>query len=156
MLLLLKGSLTYHGAWRLRLVEDWLLFFSFPSVARGYLLPLSFSRLHTLCVWSLVPCPQSFSPSHLPACGWDAVVLSPCACSPRAKHWRRNPAGTTHVVRPCFQGLQADVCTLSLVSCSVAPPCRRGLLVHDVNLLSALSRRMRTSATSGSCSRRCI
>ena len=51
VLLLLKGSQAYHGAWRLRLVEGWLLFFSFPSAARGYWLPpLSFSRLHTLCV----------------------------------------------------------------------------------------------------------
>ena len=100
---LLKGSLAYHGAWRLRLVEGWLLFFSFPSVARGHWLP-----------------PQSFFPYPLAACGWDAVVFESVCLLSRARHWRRNPASTTHVVRPCFQGLQANVCTLSLVSCSVA------------------------------------
>ena len=73
VLLLLKGSLKTHGAWRLRLVEGCLLFFSVPSAARGYLLPpLNFSRLHALCVRSLVLCPQSFSPSPLAACGRDA------------------------------------------------------------------------------------
>ena len=35
----------------------------------AWLLPLSFSRLRTLCVWSLVLCPQSFSSSPLAACG---------------------------------------------------------------------------------------
>ena len=75
--------MTYHGAWRLRLVEDWLLFFVFPSIARDYVLSsVSFSRLLTLRVWSLVLCSQSFCPSPLAACGWDAVVLSPCAYSP--------------------------------------------------------------------------
>ena len=115
VLLLLKGSLKTHGAWRLRLVEGCLLFFSVPSAARGYLLPpLSFSRLHTLCVVT-----RALSSELLPfstCCVWTGRLLS------RARHWRRNAAGTTHVVRPCFQGLQANVCTLSL-----APPCRRGL-----------------------------
>ena len=107
VLLLLKLSLTYHGAWRLRLVEGCLLFFSFPIAARGCLLPpLSFSRLHTVCVWALVLCPQSFSSPHA-ACGWDAVVLESVCLLLRARHSRRNPAGTTHVVRPCFYGLQA-------------------------------------------------
>ena len=141
MLFLLERSLTYHGVWRLRLVEGWLLFFSFPRAARGYLLsPLSFSRFHTLCVHS---CSVS---SQLAACRWDAVVFESVCLLSRARHWRRNPAGTNHVVRPCFQGLQADVCKFSLASRSVTPPCRRGLLVHDANLPSALSRR--TSATS--------
>ena len=138
---------------------SWLCssFLFFPSAARGYLLlPLSFSRLHTLFEASLVLCPQSFSLSTLAGCGRDAVVLESVCLFSRARHWRRNPAGTTHVVRPCFQGIPADVCTLSLVSCSVAPPCRRGRLVHEGNLPSALSRRMCTSATSDSCSRRCI
>ena len=89
VLLLLKGSLTYHGAWRLRLVEGWLIFFSFPSAARGYLLP-----------------PPSFSPSPLAACGWDAVDLKSVCLLSRARHWRRNPACTTHVVSPFSKGVR--------------------------------------------------
>ena len=94
VLLLLDGSLTHHGALRLRLVEACLLFFSFPSAARGCLLPpLSFSRLHTLCVVT-----RALSSELLP--------VSTC-CVWMGRCW--------------------------------APPCRRGLLVHDVNHLSALS-----------------
>ena len=137
----LERSLTYHCASHLRLAESWMPFrlpavgsalSSFPRAARGYLLsPLSFSHLHTLFVLSLVLFPKSFLITPLVACGWGAVVLE-SVC--------RNPAGTTHVVRPCFQGPQADVCTLSLVSCSVAVFCRRGHLVCKANLLSAVSR----------------
>ena len=61
----------------------------------------------------------------------------------RARRWRRNPAGNTHVVRPCFQGLLVDVCTLSLVSCFVAPPCRRCTSANKAHLLAAVSRRLR-------------
>ena len=74
---------------------------------------------HTLCVWSLALSSELFPPPHT-ACGWDAVAFESVCLLSRARHWRRTPAGTTHLVRPCFQGLQADVCTLSLVSCSVA------------------------------------
>ena len=113
-------------------------FFSFfsPSAARGYLLlPLSFSRLHTLCVGSLVLCPQSFSLSTLAGCGRDAVVLESVCLFSRARHWRRNPAGTTHVVRPCFQGLRADVCTLSLVVvlCGPSSPSRSSWFMTSIS-----------------------
>ena len=68
-------------------------------------------------------------------------VESVCLLS-RAKHWRRNCAGTTHVVRPCFPRRQVDVCTLSLVSCFVTRPCRRCTLADQANLLAAVSRRL--------------
>ena len=178
-----RGTLTYHCACRLRLAEScalpppcgWvcssacssmlfclllaMLFFSFLSKRCAWLLAVASELLsspHSVCVGSLVLCPQSFSLSTLAGCGRDAAVLESICLFSRARRWHRNPAGTTHVVRPCFQGLRADVCTLSLASCSVAPPCRRSRLVHDANLPSALSRRMCTSATSDSCSRRCI
>ena len=81
VLFLFEGSLTYYGVWRL--AKGWLLFFSFPSAARGHLLsPLSFSRLHTLCVWALVALASELFPPPQAACGWDVVVLSPCASSP--------------------------------------------------------------------------
>ena len=142
VLLLLKGSQAYHGAWRLRLVEGWLLFFSFPSAARVLAAaPELLSSPHSVCVVT-----RALSSELLPlstCCVWMGCCCFESLCLlSRARHWRRNPGGTTHVVRPCFQGLQANVCTLSLVSCSVTPPCRRGLKVHDVNLLSTLSRRI--------------
>ena len=117
--------------------------------------------LFTRCVWSLALFPQSlfvvFHPlcvsSHcsclraLPSstgCVWmgRCCLESVCLLS-RARHWRRNLAGTTHVVRPCFQKLLVDVCTLSLVSCFVTPLCRRCTLADQANLLAAVSRRQR-------------
>ena len=50
------------------------------------------------------------------------------------------PCGTTHVERPCFQGLQADACTSFPRACSVAVFCRGGHLVCKASLLSAVSR----------------
>ena len=86
-----------------------VLFISFPSAARGYLLsPLSFSRLHTLCVFTRALSTELLL-SPLDACGWDAVVLESVCLLSRARHWCRNRAGTTHVVRPCFVGLQANI-----------------------------------------------
>ena len=117
-----ERSLTYHCAWHLRLAESWMPF-RLPAVgsraARGYLLsPLSFACLHTLFVWSLVLLPQR--------CGWDAVVLESVCLLSFARQWCRNPTGTTHVVRHCFQGIQANVCMLFPRACSVAVFCRRG------------------------------
>ena len=130
-----------------------LLFFSFLSKRCAWLLAVASELLsspHSVCGVT-----RALSSELLPfhtCCVWKGtVVWRSCA-----RHWRRNPAGTTHVVRPCFQGLRTDVCTSSLASCFVAPPCRRSRLVHDANLPSALSRRMCTSATCDSCSRRCI
>ena len=64
--------------------------------------------------------------------------------------------------RPCFQGLpglvlarrQGLAVMQPLRSCSMALLCRRGPLVHEAKLLSVVS--CRTSATSDSCSCRCI
>ena len=103
----------------------------------------AFSSSSTRCVWALVALDASeLFPPPQAVCGWDVVFESVCLLS-RARHWRRNPAGTTHVVRPCFQGLLVDVCTLSLVSCFVTPPCRRCTLADQANLLAAVSRRLR-------------
>ena len=92
VLFLLERSLTYHCAWHLRLAGSWMPFrlpavgsalTSFPRAARGYLLsPLSFARLRTLFVWSLVLFPKSFSSLHLLRVSRALLFWSPCACSP--------------------------------------------------------------------------
>ena len=147
VLFLLEGSLSYHCACRLRLTEGCIFFlFCFPSAARGYLLsPRSFF-VFTRCVWSLTLSSEPFRRLPHAVCGLSLllpqssfVFESVCLLS-RARHRRRNPAGTTHVVRPCFQRLLVDVCTLSLVSCFVTPPCRRCTLADQANILSAVSR----------------
>ena len=150
VLFLLERSLTYHCAWHLRLAESWMPFrfsevgsalTSFPRAALGYLLsPLSFARLRTLFVWSLVLFPKSFSSLHLLRVERGAVVLESVCLLSCARHWYRNPAGTTHVVRLCFQRLQADVCMSFPRACTVAVFCRRGHSVCKANLLSAVSR----------------
>ena len=88
-------------------------------------------------MWAFVALASELCSPPQAVCVWDVVVLSPCACSPV------RGTGTTHVVRPCFQGLLVDVCTLSLVSCFVTPPCRRCTLADQANLLAAVSRRLR-------------
>ena len=102
----------------------------------------AFSSSSTRCVWALVALASELFPPPQAVCGWD-VVLSPCACSPVRGTGAATLQGTTHVVRPCFQGLLVDVCTLSLVSCFVTPPCRRCTLADQANLLAAVSRRLR-------------
>ena len=89
-----------------------LLLLSFPRAVCGYLLsPLSFARLHTLFVWSLVLFPQSFCSLHLLRVDGTLLFWSLCACSPVRSTSAATLQCTTHVVRPCFRVLQADVCT---------------------------------------------
>ena len=97
-----------------------LLLLSFPRAARGYLLsPLSFVRLHTLFVWSLMLFPQSFSSLHVLRVDGTLLLWSPCACSPVRGTGAATPACTTHVVRPCFEGLSGR--RLHVVNWSRAP-----------------------------------
>ena len=92
--------------------------FSFTALACSYFpfqeLKMATSELrsssHSVCVVTRALSPELLL-SPLAACGWDAVVLEPVCLLSRARHWCRNPACTTHVVRPCFRRLQADVCT---------------------------------------------
>ena len=110
VLFLLEGSLSYHCACRLRLAESCIFFFlRFPSAAHGYLLSILRFSVFTHCVWSLALCPQSLLVVFHTLCvGSRSCCESLCLLS-RARHWRRNRAGTTHVVRPSFQGLQVDI-----------------------------------------------
>ena len=144
-LFLLEGSLWYRCACRLRLAESCIFFFFLFSKRCTWLLAVAseFLGLHKLCVGHLRSVLRAFSSSStrcvllLPQCMVTRALSSEllsfstrcvwmgrccfesvCLLS-RARHWRRNPAGTTHVVRPCFQGLQVDVCTFSLVLCFV-------------------------------------
>ena len=104
----------------------------------GYLLtPPSFARLHTLFEWSLVLFPQIYSSLHLLRVDGTRLLWRSVCLFSRARHWCRNPACCTHVVKPCFQGLQADVCTSLPRSCSVTPPCRKCTLAGQANLLTA-------------------
>ena len=48
--------------------------------------------------------PQSCSPVHM-CVGGTFVWLEFVCLHFRARHWYRHAAGTTHVVRPCFEGL---------------------------------------------------
>ena len=149
-LFLLERSLTYHCAWHLRLTESWMPFhlrevgsaLTFLSESCAWLLAVTSelrSSPHSVCVVTRAPSTELlFSP--LAARGWDAVVWESVCLLSCARHWCRNPAGTTHVVRPCFEGLQADVCMSFPRACSVAVFCRRGHLVCKANLLSAVSR----------------
>ena len=74
-------------------LREVLLLPSFPRAARGYLLsPLSFARLHTLFVWSLVLFPQSFCSLHLLRVDGTLLFWSLCACSPM----RGTGAATMH------------------------------------------------------------
>ena len=81
-----------------------LFLLSFPRAARGY------SSSHSVCGHS---CSFRRASPLSTCCVWIGrccfgvcVPALPCeALAPR------NPACTIHVVRPCFQGLQADVCT---------------------------------------------
>ena len=89
---------------------------------------------------------RAFSSSSTP-CVWALIALASELFPPTGCVWTgRCCAGTTHVLRPCFQGLLVDVCTLSLVSCFVTPPCRRCTLADQANLLVAVSRRLLTPA----------
>ena len=97
------------------------------------------SSPHSVCVVTRALSTELLLPL-LAACGWGAVVLESVCLPSCARHWCRNPAGTTHVVRSCFQGRQADVCMSFPRACSVAVFCRRGQLVCKANLLSAVSR----------------
>ena len=131
VLFLLEGSLTYHCAWLLA---------GTPELR---------SSPHSVCVvtralstWLLL--------SPLAECGWDAVALESVCLLSRARHWCRNPAGTTQV-RPPFQRLHADACTSLPRSCSVVPPCR--CLAGQANLFSAVFCIMMSC---DSCSRRCM
>ena len=76
----------------------------------------------TCCVWIGRCC---FG-VRVPALLCEALMPQPCG----------------HVVSPCFQGLQADVCTSFARACSVAVFCRRGHLVCKANLLSAVVLRL--------------
>ena len=66
-----------------------------------------------------------------------------------ARHWRRDPAGTAHVCEDLFTRASRP-----LRSYTVTLLCRRSHMADQANLLSAVI--CRTSATSDSCSRRCI
>ena len=103
----------------------------------------AFSSFSTRCVWALVALASELFPPPQAACGWDVAVFESVCLLSRARHRRRNPAGTTYVVKPCFEWLLVDVCTLLLVSCFVTPPCRRRTLADQANLLAAVSRRLR-------------
>ena len=82
---------------------------------------------------------------------WLFFLLSPFIFIPAlscARHWRRDPAGIAHVCEVFFpRGSR------SLLSCTLALLYRRGHLVREASLLSAVARR--TSATFDSCSRHC-
>ena len=121
VLFLLERSLTYHCAWHLRLAESWMPFhlpavgsaLTFLSKSCAWLLAVTSeprSSPHSVCVATRALATELLL-SPLAACGWDAVVLESVCLLSCARHWCRNPACTTHVVKPYFQGLQADVCT---------------------------------------------
>ena len=117
-LFLLEGSLSYRCACRLRLAESCIFFFFLFSKRCTWLLAVASELLglHKLCVVTRALSSELLSFSTrcvwMGRCCFESVRLLS-----RARHWRRNPAGTTHGVRPCFQGLQVDVCTFSLVLC---------------------------------------
>ena len=146
VLFLLERSLTYHCAWHLRLTEGWmpfhlslrlgLLLLSFPRAARGYLLSLlSFARLGTLFVWSLVLFPKSFSSLHLLREDRKLLFLSPCG------HHLRGGA-----LFPRASGRR---------SLERAPwPCSAGEVTWFAGPIS--SRLFRVGTSCDSCSRPCI
>ena len=115
-----------------------VLFSSFPSAARGYLLsPLSFSRLHTLCVVTRTLSSELLSTCCLwmrrccfgvrvPALPCEALVPQPCGHHSRGEALFRRASGQ-HSARCHWL-------------CSVAPPCRWRTLAGQANLLSAVSR----------------
>ena len=115
VLFLLEGSLTYQCARHLRLAESWMPF-RLPAVGSAltvlsetcaWLLAVTFelrSSSHSVCVVTRALSAE-LRLSPLPACGWDAVALESVCLLSRARHWCRNPACTTHAVRPCFEGL---------------------------------------------------
>ena len=125
-----------------------LLLLSFPRAARGYLLsPLSFARLHTLFVWSLVPFPQSFSSLHLLCVDGTLLFWSLCACSlvpqPCMHHSR------SEALFPRASGRRLHVVHLDRVPW----PCSA---VEDTWLYGPISSRLfRVMTSCDSCSRRC-
>ena len=126
VLFLLERSLTYHCAWHLRLAESWMPIrlpavgsaHTFLSESAWLLAVASELRLspHSVCVVTRALATELLL-SPLAACGF---LESVCLLS-FARHWCRNPAGTTRVVRPCFLGLQADVCISSVLRGRVLP-----------------------------------
>ena len=118
---LLRSLWALPLLWHLRLAENWIPFhfpagssaLAFLSKSCTWLVAVTSelrSSAHSVCVVTRALSAELLL-SPLAACGWDAVVLESVSLLSHARHWCRNPACTTHVVRPCFRGLQADVCT---------------------------------------------
>ena len=123
-----------------------MLFFSLPCAARRRLLsPQSLSFLHTLRVVSCCSCLRALSLStccvRMRHCSLESMPALCCA-----RHWCRNPSGTTHTVWGLVsKGFQAEFShvVVAVVHRGLALPSRS--LAGQANPLWAVT--CRTSAT---------